>query len=103
MQKTVITIVISFAAAFAAASWMYTADTEPKAAVATTDFPTVFAFFTAAPHGADRMDDMPSRQLVAASDFGVPGLAPVKHPAFVYQFRPGRSIRPIESRLRNRT
>jgi hypothetical protein len=42
MQKTVIAIVISFAAAFAAASWMYTADTEPEAAATTTEFSSSF-------------------------------------------------------------
>lgn len=42
MQKTVIAVVISFIAAFAAASWMYTADTEPQSAVATAEFPTSF-------------------------------------------------------------
>jgi len=42
MQKTVIAIVISFAAAFAAASWMYTAEEKPKTAVTTTGFPSSF-------------------------------------------------------------
>lgn len=42
MQKTVIAVLISFAAAFAAASWLYTADVEPKAAGATPEFPTSF-------------------------------------------------------------
>ena len=42
MQKTLIAILISFVAAFAAASWMYTADTEPQSAVVTAEYPTSF-------------------------------------------------------------
>ena len=42
MQKTLIAILISFIAAFAAASWVYRADTEPQSAVATAEYPTSF-------------------------------------------------------------
>lgn len=42
MQKTVIAIVISSTAAFAAASWIYTADREPNTPVATTEHSSSF-------------------------------------------------------------
>ena len=42
MRLTAIASIVSFAAAFAAASWMYTADTEPKATVTTTEYQSSF-------------------------------------------------------------
>src|ERR687898_255961 len=48
--------------------------------------------FAAAPHRPDGVDHMPGFQLVAASDFGLPGLGAAEGSAFGQQFRSGSAM-----------
>jgi hypothetical protein len=52
----------------------------------------LFTVAAAVPHRTDGMDDMFCRQLVAAGDPGVAGVAAAKCPAFIAQLRPGGTV-----------